>query len=119
MGGYSWTAHKLELYIWLDTVGELMEWMITNMSKDAITTQLGCKIYEEFMTVVILTKQLEMRGTDLVWREFLQYWRVRGVHRDNSLRSGCRKGTIDVCVLGNAKKNGMMKLSENGVNPKV
>ena len=44
-----------------------------NLATDSIDCQLGCAIYEEFKTVVILKEQ--MRVTDSTWRDLLDHLR--------------------------------------------
>ena len=53
----------------------------SNSLTDAVTLQVGRKLYEEFSTVVILREQ--MRITDHIWRDFLghlRYGRVEPRH---------------------------------------
>jgi hypothetical protein len=42
-----------------------------DIAHDSIECQIGCRIYEEFTTVVILKEQ--MRITDPIWRDFLEH----------------------------------------------
>lgn len=44
-----------------------------NLAKDSVEAQVGCMIYEEFTTVVILREQ--WRTTDQPWRDFLRHLR--------------------------------------------
>ena len=41
----------------------------TNLARDSIECQIGCTIYEEFQTVVILKEQMQV--TDTIWHDLL------------------------------------------------
>ena len=50
-----------------------------NLTRDSEHAKIGCRIYEEFSTVVVLREQ--MRVTDQEWREFLVRLRYGKVQR--------------------------------------